>query len=195
MAVTAEWQGVNQEQATGRLHVQFSLKPVKDEAKSLEEGRPIYVEKEWIDIKIPGDKDNDVSREIRASDKEQYPLQWAAFVNKKEQPIEGTLLEQLPFLSKAQVLEFNGIGIRTAEQFRDMSDAIGMKIMGYHGIKKRIAVFLDAATGSATTQKLASELEKRDNEIAMLKTMVETLGAKVDEQNKGYAVHKGAAKV
>jgi hypothetical protein len=195
MAVTAEWQGVNQEQATGRLHVQFSLRPMKDEEKSLAEGRPIYVEKEWIDIKIPGDKDNDVSREIRASDKDSFPMQWAAFVNKKEQPIEGTLLEQLPFLSKAQVLEFNGIGIRTAEQFRDMSDAIGMKIMGYHGIKKRIAVFLDAAAGSATTQKLASELEKRDNEIAMLKTMVETLGAKVDEQNKGFVVHKGAAKV
>lgn len=187
MAVQAEWQGVNQEQATGRLHVQFSLRPQKDEAKSLEEGRPIYVEKQWIDIKIPGDKDNDVSREVRIGDKEQYPLQWAAFINQKEQPIEGTLLEQLPFLSKAQVLEFNGIGIRTAEQFRDMSDAIGMKIMGYHSIKKRIAAFLDSAAGSAATQKLSAELEKRDNEIAMLRTMVETLGSKVEESNKAKA--------
>jgi hypothetical protein len=194
MAVTAEWQGVNQEQATGRLHVQFSLRPEKDEEKSLKEGRPIYVEKQWIDIKIPGDKDNDISREVRPGDKEQHPLQWAAFVNKKEQPIEGTLLEQLPFLSKAQVLEFNGIGIRTAEQFRDMSDAIGMKIMGYHGIKRSITAFLDSAAGGAAAQKLAAELEKRDNEISMLKAMVETLGAKVDEQNKGFVVHKGAAK-
>ena len=192
MAIQAEWQGLNQEEANSRLIVEFTLEPVKDEDKSNSEGRPIYVDQEWIKIRVPGDKDNNVSRAVRPGDKERFPQHWAAYKNKAAVPIEGTLLESVPFLTKAQVLEFNGIGVRTAEQLVGIADSNAQKIMGYQSLKTKVQNFLDAAKGAAPALKLQAELDKRDGEIAMLKQMVETLGARVDEQKKGYIKHEKA---
>jgi len=189
-----EWQGMNQEEGTGRLIVEFSMEPIKDEEKTAAEGRPIFVEQEWIKIRVPGDKDNNVSREIRPGDKERFPQHWAAFQNKTKVVLEGTLLEAIPFLTKSQVLEFTSIGIRTAEQLVGMADANTQKIMGYQSLKAKINTFLEAAKGAAPALKLQAELEKRDAEIAMLKQMVETLGERVDSQNKGYTVRKASEK-
>ena len=190
-----EWQGLNQEEGNGRLLVEFSLEPVSDEEKSAAEGRPIFVDQEWIKIRIPGDKDNNVSRAIRPGDKERFPQHWAAFKNKTQVVLEGTLLEAIPFITKSQVLEFNAMGVRTAEQLVGMADSNTQRIMGYNSLKTKINTFLEAAKGAAPALKLQAELEKRDAEIAMLKQMVETLGERVDSQNKSFTVHKGAAKV
>jgi hypothetical protein len=187
-----EWQGLNQEEANSRLVVEFSLEPLKDEEKSAAEGRPIYVDHEWIKIRIPGDKDNNVSRAIRAGDKERFPQHWAAFQNKTKVVLEGTVLEEIPFLTKSQVLEFNGMGVRTAEQLVGMADSNTQKIMGYQSLKTRVNTYLEAAKGAAPALKLQAELEKRDAEIDMLKQMVATLGERVDSQNKA---NKGYIKV
>ena len=184
MAIQAEWQGLNQEEAGNRLIVEFSLEPQKDEEKSAAEGRPIYVDQEWIKIRIPGDKDNNVSRNVRAGDKERFPQHWAAFKNKSQVILEGTLLESIPFLTKSQVLEFSGIGIRTAEQLVEVADSNAQRIMGYQSLKTRVMAYLEAAKGAAPALKLQAELEKRDGEIAMLKQMVESLSERVE--NKGY---------
>jgi hypothetical protein len=189
-----EWQGLNQEESSGRLIVEFTLEPIKDEDRTAAEGRPIFVDQEWIKIRVPGDKDNNVSRAIRAGDKERFPQHWAAFQNKTKVVLEGTLLEAIPFLTKSQVLEFTSIGIRTAEQLVGMADANTQKIMGYQSLKAKINTFLEAAKGAAPALKLQAELEKRDAEIAMLKQMVETLGERVDSQNKGYTVRKASEK-
>jgi hypothetical protein len=76
-----------------------------------------------------------------------------------------------------------------------MADANAQRIMGFQSLKGKINTFLEAAKGAAPALKLQAELEKRDAEIAMLKQMVETLGERVDSQNKGFTVNKGAAKV
>ena len=190
MAMQGEWQGLNQEEANSRLVVEFSLEPQKDEEKSAAEGRPIYVDQEWIKIRIPGDKDNNVSRATRPGDKERFPQHWAAFQNKTKVVLEGTLLEAVPFLTKSQVLEFNGLGVRTAEQLVGISDANAQRIMGFQGLKTRVTAYLESAKGAAPALKLQAELEKRDAEIEALKRMVETLGSKVDERSKGYIKHE-----
>ena len=190
MAMQGEWQGLNQEEANSRLVVEFSLEPQKDEEKSASEGRPIFVDQEWIKIRIPGDKDNNVSRATRPGDKERFPQHWAAFQNKTKVILEGTLLEAVPFLTKSQVLEFNGLGVRTSEQLVAISDANAQRIMGFQGLKTRVLAYLDSAKGAAPALKLQAELEKRDAEIEALKRMVETLGSRVDERSKGYIKHE-----
>jgi hypothetical protein len=187
-----EWQGLNQEEGNSRLIVEFSLEPKQDEEKTAAAGRPIYVDQEWIKIRIPGDKDNNVSRATRPGDKERFPQHWAAFQNKTKVVLEGTPLEVVPFLTKSQVLEFTAMGVRTAEQLVGIADSNAQNIMGYQSLKAKVVTFLEAAKGAAPALKLQAELEKRDSEIAMLKQMVETLGERVDSQNKAS---KGYIKV
>jgi hypothetical protein len=165
-------------------HIVFSMEPEQNFAKSEEAGRPIFEDVEYITIMVPGDKDNMPKRPVRWSDKQQYAQQYAAFKANKEQVVEGTPLSSLPFMSKAQVLEFQAVGLRTAEQVRDMSDSIGQKFIGIHSLKKRVTDFLEAAAGAAPLTKMRAELEARDNEIEVLRRAVKDQGDKLAELTK-----------
>ena len=167
-----------------RLSAHFFLEAVEDPAQSAAQGRPIFREEEWVRIMVPGDKDNIVVRSVREVDKEVYATQYAAFKNRQEQPVVGTPLDKIPFLSKSRVLEFNALGLKTAEQVRDMSDTIAAKFMDAHGIRKRIGDFLLAAADGAPMEKLQAELADRDAKIAQLMAAVESQGEKIDQLTK-----------
>lgn len=167
-----------------KLYAHFFMEAVPDAEASAREGRPIYKEEEFVRIMIPGDQLNIVCREVREADKQAYPEQYRAFKEKQDQPLIGTPLDKIPFLTKARVLEFHAMGLKTAEHVRDMPDTIAQKFMDAHGLRKRIADFLAAAAGSAPVEKLQSELAKRDETIAALKAALEDQGAKIDALTK-----------
>lgn len=167
-----------------RLSASFFLEAVEDPEQSAAQGRPIYREEEWVRIMVPGDTSNIVVRSVRPVDKELYAQQYAAFKSRQEQPVVGTPLDKVPFLSRARVMEFNAIGLKTAEQVRDMSDTIASKFMDAHGIRKRLGDFLLAAADGAPMEKLQSELASRDAKIAELMTAIESQGEKIDQLTK-----------
>jgi hypothetical protein len=168
-----------------RLMAVFSMEAVEIHDKSEKEGRPIFEEQEFITIYVPGDKDNVVFRPVRPVDKVRFREKYRAFKDGQAQPETGTPLTSLPFMSKAQVLELAYYGVRTAEQLGGMSDANGQKVMGWQQLRTRVKNFLDAASGAAPALKLQAELEKRDNEIASLRHMIEEMGKRQQETKKG----------
>lgn len=167
-----------------KLWARFFLEAEHDVEASATAGRPIYRDVEFIEIRVPGDKDEIRVRPVRESDKQQFPRQYAAFKQGMEAPIIGTHLDKIPFITKAQVAELNAIGVKTAEQLRDMSDSNATKIMGANGLRKRVSDFLAAAEGAAPALKLQSELEKRDNEIEALKNLLDEQRKRMDEISK-----------
>ena len=185
--VSLDAPGMGQTQTRG-LAAEFHMAAEQDMAASEKAGRPIFKEVERITIRIPGDKENDVTREVRFSDKQTWAPQYAAFKAGVEQPVTGTPLDQLPFLTKSQALEFAAVGIKTAEQMVAMNDAVAQKFMGINSTRKRVKDFLDAAAGAAPAIALRGELEKRDNEIEVLKRALSEQGQKIEElsrQKKG----------
>ena len=167
-----------------KLYAVFFMEAVQDPDASASAGRPIYREEEFVRIMVPGDKDNVVVRAVRPVDRELYASQYAAFKAKQEQPIVGTPLDKIPFLTKARVLEFQALGLRTAEQVRDMSDTLAAKFMDAHGIRKRISDFLLAASDAAPMEKLQQELAERDAKIADLMKAIEAQGEKIDQLSR-----------
>lgn len=167
-----------------RLIVNFQLVPVKDEEASAEAGRPIFREEEFVEIRVPGDLAEIRCRPVRANDKVEWAQQYAAFRARQEQPTDGTPLAQIPFLTRAQVMEFQAIGIKTAEQVRDMPDVHASKFMGMHGLRRRIGDFLAAAAGAAPAEKLRAELEARDAKIEVLERALKDQGDKIEALSK-----------
>ena len=49
--------------------VQFRVHPFQDPVKSAEAGRPIFVDREYIRIMAPGNKDSVMDRPVREQDK------------------------------------------------------------------------------------------------------------------------------
>jgi hypothetical protein len=172
--------GMAQQGQGGKLFVQFHMQATQDMELSAKEGRPVHVEQEFITIIVPGEHDSRV-RPVRESDRQQYAQQYQAFKNKQEQPVTGTPLSVLPFLTMAQVADLNAANVKTAEQLVAMPDVHAQKFMGMNAIRKRAKDFLDAAAGNAPVERLNKELAERDATIATLQKAIDDQGKKIEE--------------
>jgi len=158
-----------------RLYVKFFYHPRKNELLSTQEGRPIYEDREYIEITVPGNRDMVVCRPATDIERERFPRHYAAFRNKAAQPNDGTPLNIWPALTKAQVEEMKFFNVHTVEQLAGMSDEQSQKFMGIQNLRTRARAFLEESGKSAAAEKLSSELAKRDEEISALKAQMEEI--------------------
>ena len=163
------------EPAKGQTVVFFYEREVKNNAKTIAEGRPIYDLVPFIKKMIPGDKNLEVDRKASPQDMLNFSSQWEAFKKKQEVPISGTPLEAWPLLDRKQVAEYKAMNIFTVDQIATLPDGYGAKIMGFQGVKQKAANFLAAAKDSGTLEKQAEELAKRDVQIAELQKQMAEL--------------------
>ena len=160
-----------------KLIVRFYLEPQKNNTKSLAEGRPIFDEKLMVEILAPGDRNSRVNRPARDEDKERFPYAWNKFQTNATPANVGTPLEEWPSLTVTEVAEFKAMNLYTVEQVAGMHDGITSKYSGFHTYRKMAQAYIEAAKGPAEAQRLAVELERRDDEIARLNARIDELGA------------------
>jgi len=158
-----------------KLYVQFYIRPVMNNFKSSQEGRPIYEEKEYIRIVIPGDSKTTVDCPVDESFRQRFPQQYDKFKRGLEQAVEGTPLEMWPQMTVGLCAELKAMNVSTVEQLAALDDGKAQRIMGNFDLRRRAQVFLDAAKGEAASNKLTMELEKRDDEIALLKQQMQQI--------------------
>lgn len=179
-----------------RLHVKFYKKSVVDNAKSQEAGRPIYKSVDYVMIMVPGDKDSIIDTRVwddprnPNSHTARFSRQWQSYkAGGSQEVVTGTPLEYLsnmanPILTPEQVEEFKAFKIQTAEHLIAMPDNIAQKFMGVNELRRKVKIFIDAATSNAPAEKLRSELDKRDHEIAALKNALKEQGEKISQMEK-----------
>lgn len=158
-----------------KLYVQFYVRPIMHAFKSAEAGRPIYEEKEYIKIIVPGDSKTTVDCPVDDTFRQRFEKQYDKFKKGLEQAVTGTPLEVWPQMSVGMVAELKSVGVQTVEQLAGMSDANIQKFMGGNMWRQKAQAFLDAAAGDAANSKLAMELEKRDSEISALKNQMDAI--------------------
>ena len=172
------------------LFVEFYEDAVHLEAQSREENRPIYEDRVFIRIMVPGGKST-VVREARLErgdngeipDHERFPLQWAQFKSQQEQVGDGTPLSEWSYLSKSQVMELKAMKIHTVDQLAAQSDAsLSHMGLGALDLRNRARAFLDQASGGEVLSKLQKELEDARHEIAAMKASLEALGADTESK-------------
>lgn len=169
-----------------RRYVQFGHHPAKDEAKSLEAGRPIYADAEYIEISIPGDKFNVVHRPVRPTDKVEFAEEYRRFKAGEAMQQSGTPLEKWPGISRAEVLELQHFRIFTVEQLADVADGNAKDLGPVLALRERARDFIAAAKGNAPVEKMRAELAKRDEQIAAMQAQIEALAkAPQHEAKKG----------
>jgi hypothetical protein len=159
-----------------RLLVQFYNEAVKNATKSAAEGRPVFDEIPHVKIITPGSRDVMVTR-ATVNYQQRFPRQWDQFVRMQTQSLEGTPLEQVPFLTVGQIAELKALNVLTLEQLANLSDSVVHKFMGAQKMKQQAQNYLDAAKSAAPMTQLMAELEKRDAQIAALQQQVEALVA------------------
>lgn len=162
--------------------VETRYDPVTGEEKRFRhpgEGRgEVFVDVPFVEVRAPGDVLNVVRKPAQENHKQRWPQEWAAFeASQKDgkERLNGAPLEQAPFLSKAQVLEFRAKGLRTIEHLADMSDVNGQGIPAFSQTRQKARDFVEAARGNAPLLAMRAELESRDAEMKALQEQMTAL--------------------
>lgn len=163
----------------------FYADAVENKAKSKEAGRPIFEDRELVEVRFPGnrqtvsvfpahaicgeqqDEDGDTRPMTYA---ERWPEQYRRFKAKEQQIVAGTPLDELPFLTQAKRSELRALSIYTAEALAAL-DGNELKNLGQGGrdLKNQAQAYLDKAAGSADVTAMAAQIAEMAQTIAELK--------------------------
>lgn len=162
--------------------LRFFTEPVELPGKSAEAGRPIFEERDFVGITNPGSRDEVIRRAEDKAKQDEY-VAWAyrKWKATQQQPVDGTPLETVPFLTKAHVMELKAINVPTLEHLAEVAEPAMQRMMGLRDLKKKAQAYLAAAKDGAVVTKLQHELEQRDNKIAIMEKQMADMSARFDE--------------
>lgn len=160
-----------------KVYAEFYIHPKRNPQKSLDAGRDIYEDTPYVKIMAAGDKDNIVQRPVRDTDKQRFPKQWQAFVNKEEQVQEGTPLAEWAGISRSQVEELKFYNIRTVEALANMPDSANANFMAIGALKQKAKAFMEDSRLMAPIERLNIENTNLRAEINKLKDMINNLSS------------------
>lgn len=173
-----------------RLRVKFFYEPFLQEADTKREGRPIYKDKEMIEIRVPGSKD---VMHFEASDhfKKRFSAHYEAFKNSNSEKIQGTPLDQFPFISASERKEFEYHNIYTAEQLINIADGYVDRI-GLHtrDIIKKVQAYMKSAKDNSGIAALVDENEKLKREIDLVKEQFQQFLTSQERSQDDGKVHR-----
>ena len=149
-------------EADANLLVKFFHKEREDAEATRKEGRPMYRETEYVEIRIPGKRDAQVCRPATERDKQRFPRHYDMFKQRVAMPSEGTPLSEWPQISRSLAEELSFLQIKTVEQLVSASDTNLSRIHGGLGLKQRAAAFLKYADQT----KLVAEKEALQTKLA-----------------------------
>jgi hypothetical protein len=155
------------------VHARFYIMPIKDEEASAEAGRPIYNDKEFIEIVAAGNANNIIKRKASSEDKQRFHKQYTLFKAGNEDQEIGTHLSEVPWLTRSQVEELCYMKIRTLEALANLDDSACAKVAGLYDLKKRAANHVQKASEAAPVEALHRENTELKNQIAALAQTVE----------------------
>lgn len=178
---------IHQKQADAdkSLFVQFNYEPHLNQTKSNAEGRPIYEEREYILIMVPGDKDSVVHRPMMDLDKARFADRYKRWKDKVgDGTTEGTPLKVVTWMTASQVKELEYFNCYTVEQLAGMADTHAQKFMGMMDLRQKARDFVAAAKASAPLAALREEITVKDNQLAAALKAIEEQGQRIAELEK-----------
>ena len=183
--------------ADSRLQVRFYKRPVQQEQETIDAGRPIYKEFDFVHICVAGDTLTEIDTYALASHKQRFPIQWANYMNRQgahDEVVVGTPVAEWPLVSKSQAEELRAMKFHTVESIAHASDQqlqrMGMAAgMSPYSFRDKAKAFLNLATTAAETDKreheindLKEELAKKELETAKIKAETDAKLAVMQEQ-------------
>ena len=151
----------------------FRTEAVHMPAASEKAGRPIYEDREFVTIMIPGSRNAQANEPVNDGHKARWPEAYKAFREGKELPLEGTALANWPNsrMTRARVEELAYFNIRTVEHLAAVHDGQLQNLgMGARELREAAKTFLEiAAKGTAPIERLLARNQALEDENAALK--------------------------
>jgi hypothetical protein len=152
-------------------------------------GHPVFEDRDFIEINIPGDMNNVIQRPVTDNDKKQWAAMYARYKEGLEPSVDGVPLEAWARLTPASVANYKAAGVKTVEHIAGMSDQVCNKVsMGAMADRTAAKAYLAGAKDSALAQKQALVIERQDQQIADLQRQINELAAYAEKPKRGRPV-------
>jgi hypothetical protein len=171
----------NQNEADKNLMVKFFYKNVQNKMESQKQGRPIFKEKTYIEIRIAGQRDAQACRPVTHSDKQRFPKHFEAFTQRMEPPTEGVPLAEWAQISRSQAEELSFLHIKTVEQLATVKDGNMQNFMGGYALREKAQKWLVLNTAETVDR----EKEEMRETNAMLIDKLEKVEARLEALTAG----------
>lgn len=175
--------------ADSRLNVRFESRPVKNEFHSETQGRPIFEDRDFIIISVPGDNTLTSVAEVREDHKARFPLHWAHYQNTHgdDPKLIGTPIKEWTIVTPAMAEELRALKFHTVESLATASDAqlqsFGMRVgMSGTALRSRAQNFLKVASDESVMHKQDEELAKLREENASIRKETDAKLAAMQDQ-------------
>lgn len=143
------------EESRDRVIPMFHMQAVQNRYRTKVEGRPIYEDKEYVQILIPGNKCDIIDRPVQDKDIERWPEQYRRFKERKEQAVEGTPLEAWPEMTPARIAALKDAHVQTVDQLANLPDSAKSTIgPDFHMLKQKAKRFLEGAEASSLQEQI-----------------------------------------
>jgi hypothetical protein len=154
---------------------------VQDDVKTAQEGRPIFVDTPFVEMRVRGDRNNVINRPVRDTDKKRFPGAWSAFAANGEAATQGTPLTQWPVMSTAMVEEMKYLGFTTVEHIADAQDHVLSRVTGLRLLQEKARHYLEVSKEGAGLTKLEQQLQETRAQHEAALEMNKQLSAKLEE--------------
>lgn len=154
----------------------FYMSAVENKAKSLEEGRPVFDEREMVEIRIPGDRLATHVNYVLDEHRQRWPDHYAAFKRGEARAASGTPLEHWPVMTTGRVAMLKALGILSVEELSTLPDNMLASLgMGAREIRDQARAYLDAASDGAAASRAATENAELRAQMERMQKQMETL--------------------
>lgn len=166
----------------------FYTRSVFNAAKSRAAGARHYDNETWVKMHPPGEKLNIIDRPATDFDKRKYPGQWNMFLQNKTQVPEGTPIDLLFPNNPAVADNLRAFGVHTIQQCANLSahalTTIGMGAQDWQNMAKQ---YLDSASNGSAFLAMRAELDKKDQELRVMRQQYDNLQAQLLDLQKRFS--------
>lgn len=175
-----DFQSAAEKEQDRKLLVRFFIKERPDPAATITEGRPIFKDVEYMEIRIAGKRDPQACRPVTLRDKKRFEDRYERFKKRIAEPNTGTPLKEWPRISRSRVEELAFFNVKTVEQLCDMQDVDAGKLQGGLTLKYEAQKWLEDASETA----LIAEKEALKARVGDLESQLSQVLAKLSEQQE-----------
>lgn len=163
----------SREAADNSVYVKFYTKPVQDQAESDKAGRPIYKEKEYVEIRTPGQQNNVIQRPVTDMDRQRFRRAYNLFKEGMEEQLVGTPLSEVPWMTRSQVEELHHLRVRTVEHLATLGDDVCGRYAGLYKLKQKAQQVIADGEKTAPFAQLQAQHEQAMAELAEMRKTVQ----------------------
>lgn len=157
----------------------FYTKAVKDTERSNTEGKAIFKDVDYIEIRIPGDKFNVIERPASYHDKARFAAAYEKFRKGLEQKPDGFPLSAWNTATPALIATLKEMHCYTVEQFANMGESGLPKYPEVLKLQRQAREFLEAREDTARINQLQHQIEALQSQLTTRDEKISALEAQL----------------